>query len=310
MRKQTWYGLLAVLVGGMLASTAQAKVLNGTILCDTNGDREIDAGVDVPLVGVVVEVEADGSPLATATTEADGTYFYNMPNDPNVEYRLTLDASTLPADATFVIPESGEHAFNSSDGIEFTRDWLIDSEICREVVTEGGCWLTGGGHWREARGTPRHNFGGNVYPSCSPTPGEGGQWNHVQRRNGVHVLGQSIEVVRCGNVGGIPDGSTSPVTPFNFIEFTGEGRLTGQGNNRIPEQDVYFFARAEDRNEPGSGGGRAGGEIDRYFIHAFTDPSDPNGSTVLLLDVDGDATTVDPEVISGGNLQLHASSCD
>ena len=49
---------------------------------------------------------------------------------------------------------------------------------------------------------------------------------------------------------------------------------------------------------------------DRYFIHAFTDPADPQGSTVLLLDVDGDATTVDPALISGGNLQLHASSCD
>ncbi|MDH3684974.1 MAG: hypothetical protein OEP95_02050 [Myxococcales bacterium] len=287
----------------VLGSTAHAKVLNGTILCDTNGDRQIDAGVDVPLVGVVVNIdESGGAAVGTAATEGDGTYFFNLPNQQNVDYQLTLDGATLPADATFIIPASGSHEFNSSDGIEFTRDWLIDSELCREVET-GGCWMTGGGHWREARGTPRHNFGGNVYPSCSPDPGEGGQWNHVRRRNGVHVLGQSVDVVRCGNVGGIPDGSTSPVTPFNFIEFEGEGRLTGQGNNRIPEQDVYFFARAEDRNEPGSGN-------DRYFIHAFTDPGDPEGSTVLLTDVDGDASTVDPVVISGGNLQLHASSCE
>lgn len=293
-----------------LGSTAQAKVLNGTILCDTNGDRQIDAGVDIPLLGVVVNIdETGGATVGAATSEGDGTYFFNLPNQQGVEYRLTLDGSTLPADATFIIPASGDYVFNSSDGIEFTRDWLIDSELCREVETEG-CWLTGGGHWREGRGTPRHNFGGNVFPSCSPDPGEGGQWNHVRRRNGVHVLGQSIDVVRCGNVGGIPDGSTSPVTPFNFIEFEGEGRLTGQGNNRIPEQDVYFFARAEDRNEPGSGGGQAGGEIDRYFIHAFTDPADPAGSTVLLLDMDGDASTVDPALISGGNLQLHASGCE
>ena len=287
----------------VLGSTAHAKVLNGTILCDTNGDRQIDAGVDVPLVGVVVNIdESGGAAVGTAASEGDGTYFFNLPNQQNVDYQLTLNGATLPADATFIIPASGSYEFNSSDGIEFTRDWLIDSELCREVETSG-CWMTGGGHWREARGTPRHNFGGNVFPSCSPDPGEGGEWNHVQRRNGVHVLGQSVDVVRCGNVGGIPDGSTSPVTPFNFIEFEGEGRLTGQGKNRIPEQDVYFFARAEDRNEPGS-------HNDRYFIHAFTDPGDPEGSTVLLTDVDGDASTVDPVVISGGNLQLHASSCD
>ena len=60
----------------------------------------------------------------------------------------------------------------------------------------------------------------------------------------------------------------------------------------------------------GSKGANDGADVDRYFLHVFTDPSDPAGSTVLLVDVDGDPTTVDPVTITGGNMQMHASSCD
>jgi len=110
--------------------------------------------------------------------------------------------------------------------------------------------------------------------------------------------------VACGNVPGIEPGSESPVTPFNFIEFQGTGTLKGIKGSKADFGAVSFFARCEDRNEPGSNGAKDGADIDHYFLHVFQ-----GGTTLLLVDEDGDPATVDPVTISGGNLQIHISSC-
>src|SRR5204863_9204251 len=73
---------------------------------------------------------------------------------------------------------------------------------------------------------------------------------------------------------------------------------------------VYFFGRCEDRNEPGSNGQRDGAGKDRYFLHVYTDPSNPNGSTIMLVDIDGNPATVDPLIITDGNMQIHVPSRD
>jgi hypothetical protein len=157
---------------------------------------------------------------------------------------------------------------------------------------------------------PRNSFGGNVFPGCNPDAGEGGQWNHIDHALKLHFQGWAVQTVACGNVPGIDPGSESPVTPFNYIEFMGTGTLTGIQGNRFPRTAVHFFARVEDRNEPGSEGPADGEDVDRYFLQVFSDPADPAGTTLLLADVDGDPTTLDPLTITGGNLQLHISSCE
>ena len=48
-----------------------------------------------------------------------------------------------------------------------------------------------------------------------------------------------------------------------------------------------------------------GEDVDRYFLHVYS-----GDTTLLLLDVDGDPETIDPITITGGNIQIHASSCD
>ena len=125
----------------------------------------------------------------------------------------------------------------------------------------------------------------------------------------LHFQGWHIEVVRCGNVPGIPEGSTSPVTPVNFIEFQGTGTLKGVKGNKADFGTVHFWAHVEDRNEPGSRGMRDEAGKDRIFMNVFTNPADPVGSSVMLVDVDGDPATMDPLTITDGNMQLHASSC-
>jgi hypothetical protein len=49
--------------------------------------------------------------------------------------------------------------------------------------------------------------------------------------------------------------------------------------------------------------------VDRYFLNVYTDASDPVGSSVFVVDIDGDPATVDPIPIRSGNLQIHISSC-
>jgi hypothetical protein len=68
---------------------------------------------------------------------------------------------------------------------------------------------------------------------------------------------------------------------------------------------VTFFARAEDRNEPGASGNRDGAKIDRYFLNV----TDATNTSLLLVDGDGNPATVDPVAITDGNLQIHISSC-
>jgi hypothetical protein len=82
----------------------------------------------------------------------------------------------------------------------------------------------------------------------------------------------------------------------------GTGTLKGIGGNKADFGTVFFFGRAEDRGEPGGG-------VDRYFLNVYTDASDPVGSSVFVVDIDGDPATVDPIPIRSGNLQIHISSC-
>lgn len=292
----------------LIVHPASGCVLSGYVLCDNNGNREIDPG-DQGIANVVVTATSlDGTDTRDAETDSHG--YFEVSVDCSTTYIETLVMNTLPPDAQVVIPQLGYFEANGGD----FDQWLIESETCQAA---GLCWLTGGGvKYEPITGTrlaergAKNTFGGNVFPGCSPTAGEGGSWNHVAHDLQLHFHGTDIHTVTCGNVPGIPPGSESPVTPFNFIEYQGTGWLKGIKGNPANYRLVYFFARAEDRNEPGSNGAKDGAKIDRYFLHVWLDPNDPIGSTLLLIDGDGDPGTVDAVPISDGNLQIHISSCD
>jgi hypothetical protein len=284
--------------------------VEGQVFCDTNLNFEIDA-LDVPLEGIQVKITAPSGNSVTETTGIPyADYFHiTLPGEIGV-YTVEIVSPTgqlIIIGNSFTTTTAGE----SQAGYNI----LLDGRFCSDEV--GACWLTGGGAKFDstagipvAQHGPRDSFGGNVFPSCDPAPGDGGQWNHVAHSAKLHFLGTTIIDVECGNVPGTDPGSESPVTPFNFIEFSGSGTLSGIHGNKLPKTNVYFFARCEDRNEPGSNGQSVGTDIDRYFLNVFSDINDPVGSSLLCLDVDGNPATVDPVTITGGNLQLHISSCD
>jgi hypothetical protein len=297
--------LLSLALLACTAGAALACHVDGTIYCDATGQ---------PLAGVRIDVTAtDGSGYTTyGVSGEDGHYEIALLCEAHC-YHLS---ASLRDGESIVSPASGGYDFcaDATNGFVFVRDWVISSPTCSDG---GACWLTAGGaKFSSITGenvgdyTKLYNWGGNVYPGCSATAGDGGSWNNIDNLNRLHFHGTTVHVIRCGNIDGIPPGSTSPVTPFNYIEFEGSGTLKGIKGNKVDFGTVYFWAHCEDRNEPGSTGQRDGAGKDRYFLKVFTNPADPNGSVVMLIDVDGDPATVDPVTITDGNMQIHVSSCD
>jgi hypothetical protein len=182
-----------------------------------------------------------------------------------------------------------------------TNNFLIENPDCTVVPPVANkCWLTGGGTIRASNGEVIHSFGGVVNPGCSPTAAGGGNWNDVWQTANLHFKGLRMEVVDCGNLPGHPPGSTSPKTPFNYIDFQGTGTLSGIGGNRANYGAVNFTTRAVDLGEPGHG-------MDQLYLRVY----DSTGQTLLLISADpADPLDVAPVPISTGNLQMHVSGCN
>lgn len=297
--------LPALLALTLCAGAASASHLLGTITCAATGE---------PLAGIqiqVVSTDPANPYVASGTSDATGTYYIAL-----VSFPVCLQVSAvLGAGESVVSPSGGTYLLCiDGSGANYTQNWVISSPSCG--TSSGACWLTGGGAKFSAitNGTvgdygKSHNWGGNVYPGCSSTAGDGGSWNDIDNNNRLHFHGTTIHVIRCGNIDGIPPGSTSPVTPFNYIEFEGTGTLKGIKGNKADFGTVHFWAHCEDRNEPGSNGQRDGAGKDRYFLNVFTDPAHPAESSIYLVDNDGDPLTMDPVTITDGNMQIHITSC-
>ncbi len=304
------------------ASAAQAFWISGTVYCDVNDNGVFDPGIDIPLDGVIIDLEHASNGLQTSVVSGSngpGAYFADLESlfgsAAQGDWVVSVDGSSLNPGATVALPAGGSQAVtldSSNSGKQPGVDFLIDDPAC-QPVEEGLCWMTGGGVKFEpllsmdmGQSGPKDSFGGNVYPSCSPFPGNGGQWNHISHLFRLHFMGTDIEVIRCGNVPGIEPGSESPETGFNFIEFQGIGWVQGIKGNKVDRTPVTFEGRVEDRNEPGNEQAATSGEdIDRYFLRV----TDGGGNDVLVISTDGTAAG-DPITITGGNLQLHDSSCE
>src|SRR4051812_22789285 len=167
---------LACLSFLLFTNSAHAWATTGFVLCDANQNQTIDAG-DSPVANVLVLVtNTSGTFSNAALTGADGSFIVFLPESVPDTYVETLVSSTLPANSTIVLPVPPAFQFSlpNGDATVFTGSWLINSPECQS----GGCWLTGGGTIGAGK-TPAHSFGGNVFPGCSSTAGQGGQWTDV-----------------------------------------------------------------------------------------------------------------------------------
>jgi hypothetical protein len=303
--------------------------------------REGDANVTVPQTftfpaddvdrtGWVLIGLGDGTPDRQDKTDlyvgGNRTFLCNLAQGANgKQWDTNFSPVLIPANETSVAVQLFSEQSECPDlgTVPDSLSWVVGSLMIEPPPEEppGACWMTGGGVKFEqvtqvwsAEVSPRANghgpkdsVGGVVFPSCSGSPSNGGNWNHVSHKLKLHVLGKDIHTVTCGNVDGIDPGSESPVCSSNYIQFQGTGEVRGIKGKKIDPIPVTFFGYVEDRNEPGNEQSATSGEdIDRYFLRVV----DGDGNLVLLVDSDGrDDGQVDPLTITGGNFQIHCSSC-
>ena len=276
------------------SGTADAWNARGCVYCDTNQDKEIDSS-DILLQGVRVNIDENTNENTGETfagsdlTEGNGCFWIGLPDSP-ASFIETLDGATLPVDASYIIPESGEFLFSTTETEWYIyRDWLIDSATCREV----GCRVTGGGNdtagispdggWdgslAEDRARSNNNssldyytFGGQAGANTGLPPQPKGEWTHHQKRgpDGSFVFhagtasapaGTEIAAIVCSD-----EGYCAPARPApnKQIDFAGVGTFKNQNAlpvnssplataNLIPGETYHWFeVHIEDLGEPGN----------------------------------------------------------
>ncbi|PWU16718.1 MAG: hypothetical protein C5B50_13045 [Verrucomicrobia bacterium] len=295
---------LALFLAATTSSNAWFKVTY--VFCDANTNGIVDTG-DVPVPSVLVVVTNMSGTFSNANwTTPEGYALVGLQENVPDTYVCFLHSATLPVGTTLVMPSFNVFSITSANDV-VTNAFLIENSACVGISppppppppATNMCWLTGGGTIGDVQRPPEHSFGGVVYPGCSPVAAGGGNWNDVDHRTRLHFKGLTIQVVDCGNLPGYPPGSSSPKTPFNFIDFKGEGTLKGVGGNTADYGMVTFYARCVDLGEPGKG-------VDQYYLRVM----DANGNIQMLISSDpANPLSIAPVVIRSGNLQLHISGC-
>jgi hypothetical protein len=269
-------GFLALALSALNAS---AWNVSGVVSCP-NGNTA--AGIVVFITGV-----------GGTTTDVNGAYVLELTNVP-ASYTICVDAGSLPAGTTV----SGCSGFSVDVNSQFANvDFTLSGAICSlPPPTPVTCWLTGGGTVGKTKGQPDFNFGGVVYPGCSPTAAGGGNWNVIDHLDGLHFKGLNITVIGCSG-----SSDKAPPVKVNIIDFQGTGTLTGIDGNTTPETAVCFRGHAEDHGEPGRG-------KDRLYLNVYDCST---GQSLMLISADqANPADIAPVAISTGNLQIHTSGCN
>jgi len=305
--------LLLATAFGLWASAATAHHIAGSVVCTDTTPATPLSGVTVTLQGALNTV--------TGTTAADGTFFISLPTVTDT-YIVTI---TPPAGLTITSPASGQYSVpifaNGVGGPDQFNDAHFQLTGC-VTPPPTACWMTAGGVKFEPLANeflaevntgngPNDTWGGNVYPSCSAFPGDGGHWNHVAHRLKLHLNGQIQRVIECGNVPGTEPGTDSPECDVNFIHWEGWGTISPiNGGNTGKKVPVYYEAKVEDRAEPGNlkGAKNQPDDVDRYYLKVwFLNADQTIGAPVPGFEF---GTYAAPIQVTGGNLQLHCTSCD
>ena len=145
--------ILRVLKGSVLAlclgaTAAHAWHISGKVICDENGNRQIDAP-DHAIAGVMIAVEnASGSFTAVASSGADGTFTLELPHVAD-SYLAYVHPPTMPPGATLLMPADGVYAFSLTEENQFFEqaNFLFDCTVDEPPPPGGDCGKITGGGW-------------------------------------------------------------------------------------------------------------------------------------------------------------------
>jgi len=257
-----------------LAVSANAYHIPITVICPNDNTAS----------GIKVCATAVGQDPVCGTTDSSG--FVEIVVYSTGTWTVCVDTTTLPPGATLATPCLVEEII-SVDGIP-PLEFVLGGDFCGTPPTPGFCWMTGGGTIGKPK-TPNYSYGGVVYPGCSPKAADGGNWNVVDHKTGIHFQGQHIVVDQCF---GAP--TKSPKVDVRVIDFHGDGIVSGVAGNPLGSKiPVTFVGRAVDNHDGGKG-------QDLLYV-SVTDGT----TTWLQIGTSAD----DPAVVSTGNIQIHTSSC-
>lgn len=116
----------AAALAALSAAPAFATNVNGTVYCDVNVNGQIDF-LDTGL-GSGIRLTVPG--VGDAWTGPTGVYTRPVPSGVVASYTISLDTTTLPADATLVSPNPQPFEI-TAESITPTVNWLVNSPSCR-----------------------------------------------------------------------------------------------------------------------------------------------------------------------------------
>jgi hypothetical protein len=246
--------VLAVILS---AASAQAWHVKGKVVCDENGNQQIDAE-DHALPGVMIAVEnANGTFTTVVNTAADGTFSLELPHVAD-NYLAYIHPPTVPPGATILLPTGGVHAFALTDAQQFFEqaDFLLDCAPAEQPPPAGSeCGKVTGGGWIVS--TPSGAKG--TFGVSGGLQGDKfwGHLNYVDHGTGLHV--RSTAVTAYDND---PASANGRVIKYNVLIGTTAGTATVRvvDNGEPGAQDRFELTLSNSYTASGDlGGGRPGG---------------------------------------------------
>ena len=179
-------GVLALALG----ATAQAWHVSGKVVCDENGNLQVDAG-DMALKGIMVAVEnASGTFSQVVITGDDGSFHLELPHSAD-SYLAYLHPPTIPPGAMLLLPAGSVYAFSVSDNNQFFEqaDFLLDCGHEQPPAGEAECGKVTGGGWILLESGTKATFG-----VSGGTQGADfwGHLNFVDHATGLHVRSTAV----------------------------------------------------------------------------------------------------------------------
>lgn len=243
------FGLLAALQ----ATTAYGWHVRGKVVCDTNGNGQID-DADTPLQGVIIAVEnASGSFTAAATTDAAGVFNVDLPHIPD-SYLAYPHPPSVPPGATLISPAGGVHSFALSNENQFFEQANFLFNCAPQPPPPSGnddCGKVTGGGWINGPSGAKASFG------VSGGPGGWGHLNYVDHGNGLHVRSTAVTAYETD-----ASDANARIIRFNVIIGSASGTAVVRcvDNGEPGRNDIFSITLSTGYQAGGElGGDRPGG---------------------------------------------------
>jgi hypothetical protein len=237
------------------ASVAHAWHVSGKVVCDENGNRQIDTS-DMALKGVMVAVEnASGTFSAVVMTAADGSFHLDLPHSAD-SYLAYLHPPTIPPGATLLVPAGSVYAFSLTESNQFFEqaNFLLDCGHEEPPAGEADCGKVTGGGWILLASGTKATFG-----VSGGTQGANfwGHLNYVDHAMGLHVRSTAVTAYDPD-----PASADGRIIHYNVLIGTEAGTATVHvvDNGEPGAHDIFEITLSNGYSAGGElGGGKPGG---------------------------------------------------